>query len=554
MDHKQKYLQWVTNAKDEQIARQLRTMSENEIKEAFSGDLSFGTAGLRGIMSAGTARMNVYTVYRATEGLAMYMDAHGYTSCAITYDSRNNSKRFSEIASATLARHGITVYITAECMPTPFLSFMVRELKCDVGINVTASHNPAEYNGYKVYDRDGCQLLDEDADEVTSYIERVELFEKPLPCFDDYVNKSVRYTDKLLEEMYIDRVLGERLTDESLEQLNAVYTPLNGAGYRIVPETLRRAGMTVLLVEEQALPNGDFPTCPYPNPEKAEALALAEKLATEAGADIVFANDPDCDRLGVAVRDGDSFRQLTGNEVGILLTDTILRVLKDNGDMPDRPVIVKTIVTTPMVDAICNAYGAEVRDVLTGFKYIGNVIGKLEKQGAVNRYVFGFEESCGYLKGSYVRDKDGVVASLLIAETATLLKKEGKTLISRLDELYDAYGHYLQRTLSYRFEGLSGAEDKEKLLSAFRFSPFDTLGTSKVVDICDFLTQSKYDLPVADVLRLRSDDGSQLIVRPSGTEPLIKCYITVKGDEQGNERRLEAIKAQTDAYFSKREH
>lgn len=549
MNYIDNYNEWCNKVTDPQLLAELQAMSEEERKEAFGGELSFGTAGLRGVMSAGTARMNVYTVYRATEGLARYMDAHGMRSCAITYDSRNNSKKFCELASATLASHGIRVYLTSECMPTPYLSFMVRELHCSVGVNVTASHNPAEYNGYKVYDASGCQLLDEAAAEVTGYIDGVRLFEKPLPDFALYEGNLVQYTDKLLEEMYIDRVLSERLTYAPLEGLKAVYTPLNGAGYRVTPETLRRAGLEVATVSEQAYPDGNFPTCPYPNPEKPETLSLAKKVAAKLHADVIIANDPDCDRLGVAAADGDGFRQLSGNEVGVLLADFILTELNKNGDLPRDPVLVKTIVTTPMLDAVARRFGAEVRDVLTGFKYIGNVIAKLEAEGRLDRYLFGFEESCGYLKGSYVRDKDGVVAALLVAECATVLKAQGKTLVSRLNELYGEYGHYFQSTVSYRFDGLSGAENKERLLELLRKRPFTALGASPVTDVCDFLTQTEYDLPKSDVLRLRSADGSQLIVRPSGTEPLVKCYVTVKGDESGNRARFEAIKSQTDDFF-----
>ena len=550
-DYLTKYNQWLTNITDERLLVELKSMTEDDIKEAFSGELSFGTAGLRGVMTAGSARMNIYTVYRATEGLARYMDAHKMTSCAITYDSRNNSRLFSEIAAATLARHGIKVYITRECMPTPYMSYMVRELHCDTGVNVTASHNPAEYNGYKVYDSQGCQLLDDEANEVTSYIEGVKLFEHPLPSFDDYENKLVEYTNADLENKYIERVLQERLSAEPIDSLNVVYSPLNGAGYRIVPETLRKAGLTNMqIVEQQATPNGDFPTCPYPNPELPKTLTLAKELATSNSADIVIANDPDCDRLGVAVRNGAEFQQLSGNEVGILLTDYILTGLCQQGKLPNKPVLVKTIVTTIMVDAIGKDYRAEVRDVLTGFKYIGNVIAGLEQLGQTDRYLFGFEESCGYLKGSYVRDKDGVIASLLIAECAAYHKKSGLTLLDRLHQLYEKYGYFFQKTESYRFEGLEGERVKNQLLASLRTSPISKLGNSDVTETCDFLTQAEMDLPKADVLRYRSADGSQLIVRPSGTEPLIKCYITVKGDEKDLQARYSSIKAQTDKLFS----
>ena len=546
-DYLKKFEEWSTNTIHSDIHNELIAMTDDEIKEAFSGELSFGTAGLRGIMSAGTARMNIYTVYRATEGLARYMDAHGMKSCAITYDSRNNSRRFCELAAATLASHGIKVYLTRECMPTPYLSYLVRYLNCDTGVNVTASHNPAEYNGYKVYDRRGCQLLDDDANEVTSYIEGVQLFEHALPNFDNYINKTIEYTDTELENRYIERVLQERLTNEPIDNLKVVYTPLNGAGYRVVPDTLKRAGLTdIQVVAEQATPNGDFPTCPYPNPELPKTLTLARELATSTGADIVIANDPDCDRLGVAVKNGDQFQQLSGNEVGVLLTDYILNRLSERGNTPISPVIVKTIVTTIMIDEIATENGAQVTDVLTGFKYIGDVISKLEQRGEKERFVFGFEESCGYLKGSYARDKDGVVAALLIAECASYHKRNGCSLSDRLQQLYTKYGHFLQKTESYRFEGLEGARIKNKILATLRKNPITKLGNSKVVDVCDFLTQTQMDLPKSDVLRYRAEDGSQLIVRPSGTEPLIKCYVTVKGNEKDLTKRYEAIRKQTE--------
>lgn len=547
-NYKDRYQFWLNNVTDEQILSELSSMSESEIQEAFSGDLSFGTAGLRGIMTAGTNRMNVYTVYRATEGLARYMQSHNLTKCAITYDSRLNSKLFSEISAATLATHGIRVYITRECMPTPFLSYMVRTLGCDTGINVTASHNPSAYNGYKVYDSDGCQILDQTAEEVTQFIEGVNLFEQPLPRFDDFVGGLIQYSEQSLENEYVNCVLAQGL--DEIGDLNVVYTPLNGAGYRVVPETFKKAGLNNLtIVPEQAMPDGNFPTCSYPNPEKSEALALAKQLATSVNADIVIANDPDCDRLGVAVPVNGQYRQLTGNEVGVVLTDYLLRRLTELNSLPAKPVVVKTIVTSIMVDAIAHSYGAEIRDVLTGFKYIGNVIAQLEVNPQLGEYVFGFEESCGYLKGGYVRDKDGVIAALLVAQCASYYKKQGLSLVDRLEQLSAQHGYYLQRTESYAFAGVEGEIVKNKLLQGLRNAPITKLGDSKVTSTCDFLTQTEYDLPKADVLRYRSADGSQLIVRPSGTEPLIKCYITVCGDQQGNLARFDVIKTQTDNIF-----
>ena len=548
MNFKEKYDLWLNSVNDPNVLAELKQMSDAQIEEAFTGDLSFGTAGLRGVMSAGTNRMNVYTVYRATAGVAQYMLDNGMKKCAITYDSRINSQAFSEIAAATLARRGIEVVITKECMPTPYLSYMVRELKCDMGINVTASHNPSEYNGYKVYDSKGCQLLDEAEAVVTEYIEKVDTFAEALPVFTDYENTLITYCDDELEGKYVKTVMGEGFN--KAKGLSVVYTPLNGAGYRIVPQMLKNIGVTDLnVVSEQSMPDGNFPTCPYPNPEKAEALKLALDLAKDKGCDIVIANDPDCDRLGVAAKCDDGYRQLSGNEVGVLLTDFILTQLSAKNKLPADPIVVKTIVTSNMTTAVAENYGVGVREVLTGFKYIGDVIGQLEKKRKQRSYVFGFEESCGYLKGSYVRDKDGVVAAMLIAQCAAYYKQQGSSLMERLNQLYAQYGYYQESTLSYKFAGVEGSETKKQLLASLRQNKLEKLGDSPVVDTCDFTTQKKYDLPSADVLRFVSADGSQLIVRPSGTEPLIKCYISVHGDKEENAVKYEAIKAQTDAMF-----
>lgn len=547
-EYLQKYQQWLDNVTDESVKQSLLSMTDDDKRNAFYKDLEFGTGGLRGVMTAGTDRMNVYTVYRASEGLARYMDSHNYTSCAVTYDSRNNSQLFSKVASATLARHGITVYITKECMPTPFLSYLVRYYHCDIGINVTASHNPSEYNGYKVYDGNGCQLTDNSALEVTSFIKQVELFSCQLPSFSDYEGTLIKYTEASAEEQYKATVIAQSLNDA--DGVSIAYTPLNGAGHRIVPEVLRKVGAMLTVVDEQSTPDGNFPTCPYPNPEKHEAMALAVKLGQSINADIVIGNDPDCDRLGVAVNDHGNFTILTGNEVGVILCDYILSNLKLNNKLPDSPVIVKTIVTTLMATSIANKYGVQVVDVLTGFKYIGDVIGKLEKDGKESSYIFGFEESCGYLKGSYVRDKDGVVASMLISECASYYKKQGLTLVDRLNELYREHGNFYQQLANYRFEGAEGAVVKQKLLNNLRLHPITMLGNSKVIKTTDFLTQTEVDLPKADVLRYNSEDGSQLVIRPSGTEPLIKCYITVQGDKDGNIKRFNAIKQQIDKLFN----
>ena len=548
----EKYNYWLQHAEDGEVLRSLRSMNEEDIRNAFSKDLQFGTGGLRGIMTAGTDRMNVYTVYRATEGLARYMLNNGMGSCAVTYDSRINSDVFSRLAAAALAYHGIKVYITKECMPTPYLSYITRYYGCDAGINVTASHNPSLYNGYKVYDKHGCQLTDAAAIAVTEQIEAVDMFERPLPVFEDYFGKEITYTDEQAEQEYINCVLAECLGNA--EGLNVAYTPLNGAGYRITPAVLSKLGANVEVVQEQSFPDGRFPTCSYPNPEKAEALTMVMALADDKGSDVVIANDPDSDRLGVAVRDlkeNGKIVQLTGNEVGILLCDYVLAKLSERNQLPARPIVVKTIVTSIMVDAVCAKYGAEIVDVLTGFKYIGDVINKLEQAGEADRYVLGFEESCGYLKGTYVRDKDGVVAAALVAECAAHYKRLGKTLCDRMRELYGEFGNYFLRTTSYRFDGAAGAELKEKLLADLRVSPIEKLGASKVVKTCDFLTQKQYDLPRSDVLRYNAQDGSQLIIRPSGMEPLIKCYVTVSGTSEQINERCGEIERQLNAMFAK---
>ncbi len=547
-DYNQKYKLWQQKVTDEDVKQSLSAMTQEDIKNAFSSELSFGTGGMRGIMSAGTDRMNVYTVHRTTVGLAKYMQKHSFNSCAVTFDSRLNSERFSQITAATLAQYGITVYLTKECMPTPFLSFMVRHLHCDLGVNITASHNPSCYNGYKVYDSNGCQLTDNAANEVTSYIDKVDMFETPLPSFNGSDGK-INYIDGSVEQAYKQSVLQQTLGNA--DGLKIVYTPLNGAGHRIVPDVLKTLGVAELnIVPEQSYPDGNFETCPYPNPEKAEALTLAIKLAVEKHADIVIATDPDSDRLGVEVNNGGNVIQLTGNEVGVLLTDYILNKRKQQGTLPERPVVVKTIVTTKMVDSVAKEYGAEVIDVLTGFKYIGDVIDKLEQKGEQERFVFGFEESCGYLKGTYVRDKDGVVAAALVAECAAYYKRQGKTLTDRINELYAKYGNYLLETTSYRFDGADGAEVKRKLLDNLRSNPLSSVAGVKVASYCDYLTQTVYDLPKANVMRFSCADGSQLIVRPSGTEPLIKCYVTVVGDKQNNIKRIAEIKAQLADMFA----
>lgn len=543
MDYQQKYQLWLQKATHPDVVQNLQAMAQDEQQkqDSFYKDIEFGTAGMRGVMSAGTNRLNVYTVFAATTGVAQYMSNHGMKSCAITYDSRNNSKQFSCLAAATLASAGIKVFLTEQCMPTPFLSFMVRTYGADMGINITASHNAAQYNGYKVYDSDGCQILDEAAQEITQLVRSADPFARPLPQLQDFAH-LVHYVSDEVEQQYMQQVLQQGLDDA--DGISVVYTPLNGAGHRIVPQVLQRAGVANLeIVPQQAYPDGNFPTCPYPNPEKPQALQLALQLAQQKGADAVVANDPDSDRMGAAVRTSSGqYRLLSGNEVGVLLVDYILNRLQQQGKMPRQAVVVKTIVSTPLANKVAQHYGAQVQEVLTGFKYIGNAIKKLQQNN--QSFVFGFEESCGYLKGTYVRDKDGVVAAMLFCQCVAYYKKLGKALVDRLQELLQLHGEYLQQTFSYTFDGAEGAAKKQQLFEQLRAVPLAKVGNSKVTQVTDFLHSQQTGLPASNVLRYQTEEGSCLILRPSGTEPLVKCYVFTNGS--GAAQKLQEIKQMLD--------
>lgn len=513
----------------------LDSMSDEDKKEAFYKDLEFGTAGLRGILGAGTNRLNVYTIGKVTKGLALYLLAHKKSgvTVAISYDSRNCSEEFARYAAAVLAECGIKAYITDKLQPTPYLSYMVRSLKCDAGIMITASHNPAKFNGYKVYGADGCQVTDAAATEIFSFIEGVDTFSVRPADFDKAVaSGAIEFAD--VTRAYLDEVYKRSVG--AARDVSVVYTPLNGTGASIVPQMFRERGFNnVTIVPEQAMPDGNFPTTPYPNPEKAEALRLAVELAKKTGADIVIGTDPDADRIGAAVKTGDGYRLISGNEMGVLLIDYIFSHAKA---LPKNPVVVKTIVTTDLAARVAERYGAEVREVLTGFKYIGEVIKKLEQKGEGDRFVFGYEESYGYLSGTYVRDKDAVVASMLVAEMAADYLKEGKTLADVLDGIYSEFGKYYHRTVSFTYEGAAGAQKMQEVLASVRNNPPAEIDGSAVVESIDYLTQTKFDLPKSNVLSFKAADGSKLIVRPSGTEPLIKVYITAAS---GGEQRIDAI-------------
>lgn len=535
-----KYAEWQKNAVA--LKAELDGMSDDDKKEAFYKDLEFGTAGLRGILGAGTNRLNVYTIGQVTQGLASYLLADKKApTVAISYDSRNFSEEFARHAAAVLAKNGIKSYITRELKPTPYLSFMVRHFGCDAGIMITASHNPAKFNGYKVYGPDGCQVTDKAAEAIYGYIQKTPVFGVAAADFDGAVKDGdVEFVDVTRE--YLDCVYARSVGKS--RKVSIVYTPLNGTGCDIVPQMFEERGFgDVTVVPEQARPDGNFPTCSYPNPEKAEALALAVELGKKRGADIVIGTDPDADRIGAAVKTSGGYRLISGNEMGVLLIDYIFSHMHG---LPKKPVVVKTIVTTDLAARVAESYGAEVREVLTGFKYIGETIKKLEAKNEGERFVFGYEESYGYLSGSYVRDKDAVVAAMLVAEMTADYLAEGKTLADVLDGIYGKFGRYFHRTVSYTYEGSSGAEKMKSVLAGIRKNPPADIDGSKVVDAIDYLSQKKFDLPKSDVLSFKAEDGSKLIIRPSGTEPLIKVYVTAA---TGGETRIEAILKGFDGYL-----
>ncbi len=535
-DFMAKYEEWKKHAtlcRDE-----LAGMTDDDIKEAFYKDLEFGTAGLRGVLGAGTDRLNVYTIGRVTQGLCDYLKAHGGDKVAISYDSRHCSEEFARYAAAVLAHNGIKAYITSELKPTPYLSFMVRHIGCDAGIMITASHNPAKFNGYKVYGSDGCQVTDAAASEIFGYIEKTDMFKVVADDFDAAVGRgAIEFVD--VTRAYLDEVYKRSVG--RARKVSIAYTPLNGTGCDIVPQMLRERGFNdVVIVPEQARPDGDFPTCSYPNPEKAEAMKLAVELGKKNGCDIVIGTDPDADRIGAAVKTADGYRLITGNEMGVLLIDYIFSHAKN---LPEKPVVVKTIVTTDLARVVAESYGAEVREVLTGFKYIGETIKKLEAVGEGDRFVMGYEESYGYLSGTYVRDKDAVVAAMLVSEMTADYLAEGKTLADVLDGIYGKFGRYYHRTVSFTFDGVAGAQKMKEVLADIRKAPPEALDGSAVEESIDYLTQTKFDLPKANVLSYKAKDGSKLIVRPSGTEPLIKVYVTAaNGGEKRIDKILEEIK------------
>lgn len=552
-DTKKLYAEWLEKATDPEVQTQLRALENNPkaLENAFFKNIAFGTGGLRGELGAGTNCLNVYTVRKVTQGIANCMKTHGYKRVAISYDSRINSDVFACAVAEVFAENGMETYITKELMPTPFLSYITRELKADIGVMITASHNPAKYNGYKVYGGDGCQLTDADALEMTGYIDQVDIFSVSSGRFEEYLTDGrIRFVDDSLTESFLNEVLSMRRG--YAEGVSVVYTPLNGTGYKLVPAMLQCMLVDdVTIVKEQSYPDGNFTTCPYPNPEKTEALKLGLQYAENVGADLLLATDPDCDRVGIAVKTQTGYRLLTGNEVGALLADYLLSKANTPAFGGKKTLLVKTIVTTELAVRIAESYGAEVIDVLTGFKYIGEVIGKLEKQGEKERFLLGFEESYGYLSGTYVRDKDGVNGCMMIVEMTSFYKKQGKTLVDRINELYAHYGLYEHKLLTYEYAGADGNAEMQKRLGNFRANLPQTFAEERIVKTIDYLTQEDFDLPKSNVLSLSLADGSKVIVRPSGTEPLIKVYLTVAKNKEENAKKFDLLEKSVDALFKK---
>ena len=550
---------WIANVSDEELAAELAEMKkaadagdDSAAVDAFFQDLAFGTAGLRGTLGAGTNRMNIYTVGRATQGFADYLNANFENpSVAIARDSRNKGELFVQVTASILAANGIVAHVYPKISPVPTLSFAVRDLGCSGGICMTASHNPAAYNGYKAYGPDGCQITSEAAKAISASIANTDAFSgvKTMGFDEAVASGMVKWIDDAVLERYYDAVLSKSVSSLSAEQvaeapLKLVYTPLNGTGLIPVTTVLERAGITdITVVPEQREPNGDFPTCPYPNPEIREAMQKGIDLCEEVHPDLLLATDPDADRVGVACKDGDDYTLLTGNEVGVLLLDYIARMRSERGEDLSDKVAVTTIVSSAMVDALAAEYGFELRRCLTGFKYIGDIITELSDAGQVDRFIFGFEESYGYLSGDHVRDKDAVNASLLICQMAQDYKLRGMNLAQAMRALYEKHGWWLNRTASVSFPGAAGAETMRGIMAKLREQAPSELAGRAVEVVVDY-EGGVNGLPSANVVEFDVEGGNKVIVRPSGTEPKIKLYVFAKdADRAAADALLDALEA-----------
>lgn len=551
----EEYIRWLKYAvEDKDLIEELKEMQEDGAKQedAFYRNLEFGTGGLRGVIGAGTNRMNIYTVAKASQGLAEYVKKHGgqKKGIAVSYDSRIKSDVFARVAAQVFAGNGIQVYIYDELMPTPCLSFAVRRLGCEAGIMVTASHNPSKYNGYKVYGSDGCQITTEAAAAILDEIEAVDIFEGISKMnFDEAVDCGrIRWISSEVTADFVDCVKSQSVLgpqDAADRDVAIIYSPLNGTGLKPVLRTLKESGFTnITVVKEQEAPDGHFPTCPYPNPEIREAMTLGIEYAKERDADLLLATDPDCDRVGIAVKDEQGNHVLlSGNETGMLLLDYICSRRRANGTMPENPVMIKTIVTIDMAERIAAHYGVETKNVLTGFKFIGEQIGLLEEKGQESSYIFGFEESYGYLSGSYVRDKDGVNAAFLICEMFAYYKAQGISLWQKLKELYQTYGYCLNTLHSFTFEGAAGFLRMKEIMASLR-QGIDMIGGKRVLECLDY-SRGLDGLPKSDVLKFMLEDYCSVVIRPSGTEPKMKVYLSVSAEDMEMAGRIEAEMAES---------
>ena len=558
MNYTEEYGRWLTSAtEDEDVVQELKDMDDAKIEDAFYRNLAFGTGGLRGVIGAGTNRMNIYTVAKASQGLADYLiRMYGETaSVSIGFDSRIKSDLFVKVAASVFAANGVKVHIWPELNPVPTVSFATRYLHTSAGVMITASHNPSKYNGYKVYGADGCQITTEAAEEILAEIEKLDIFaDVKKIAFEDAVNEGkIAYISDEVLTAFIKEVKAQSvLFGENVNKdVAIVYSPLNGTGLKPVTRVLKEMGYTnIRIVKEQEHPDGNFPTCPYPNPEIKEAMALGMEYAKNCNADLLLATDPDCDRVGIAVKDknGD-YVLLSGNETGMLLLDYICSQRVKHGKMPNDPVMIKTIVTMDMGEQIANNYGVKTVNVLTGFKFIGEQIGLLEKQEKEDSYIFGFEESYGYLSGGYVRDKDAVDGAYLICEMFSYYSTKGISLLDKLNELFDTYGYCLNTLHSYEFEGSAGFAKMQEIMKRFR-DGVESFGGRKIEKVLDY-SEGLDGLPRSDVLKYLMEGNCSVVVRPSGTEPKLKTYISVsaatKEDAIKEEKKIADELAQ---YFS----
>ena len=556
MEIKKEYDRWLKYATgDQDVVEELKQMDEAQMEDAFYRNLAFGTGGLRGVIGAGTNRINIYTVAKASQGLADYLNKNYNTpSIAIGYDSRIKSDVFAKVAAGVFAANGVQVHIWPTLMPVPTVSFATRYLGTSAGVMITASHNPSKYNGYKVYGAGGCQITTEAAAEVLSEIEKLDLFAdvRQVEFAVGMEQGIIRYIPDQVYTAFVEAVKAQSVLygEEVDKNVAIVYSPLNGTGLKPVTRTLREMGYTnITVVKEQEQPDGNFPTCPYPNPEIEEAMALGMEYAKKCNADLLLATDPDCDRVGIAVKNkAGEYELLTGNQVGLLLLDYICSQRQKHGKMPEDPVMVKTIVTMDLGERIATYYGVRTANVLTGFKFIGEQIGKLEQAGKAESFIFGFEESYGYLTGSYVRDKDGVDGAYIICEMFSYYATRGVSLLEKLNELHQIYGYCMNTLHSYAFEGSSGFAKMQAIMQAFR-GEAKTFGGKRVVKLLDY-AEGLDGLPKSDVLKFLLEGNCSLVVRPSGTEPKLKIYVSVNAEDQNEAEKVETgIVKSAESYF-----